>query len=150
MSSLASLKNEQVGLKAHGFMFAYLCIAILPRGHLLYWSLRVVILGDSEIMSFIPLAVSLLAMVFHTALSVVIQRNFFKARKKKVVEALSTLLAPPLTMDWDRLHREQKLPFNECFAVTKRVVLLHNIMTFFGNMVMGVALLTCYDFDTTQ
>ena len=53
-------------------------------------------------------------------------------------------------MDWDRLYREQKLSFKECWASTKKVVLFHNLLTFFGNMAIGAALLLCHYFELTE
>ena len=89
-------------------------------------------------------------MLLHTSLSILTQTKIFKARQNRFVEALWTLLAPPLTMDWDRLHREHKLPFDECWARSKNVILLHNLLTFLGNMAIGAALLICHDFDLAE
>ena len=148
-SALASRKNGQLGLKAMVFIFVYLFTAVLPRGYLVFCSLRV-ILRNYGIISFIPLLTALLVMLLHTIISMVIQTKVFMARRNRVIEALCTLLAPPLTMDWDRLYQERKLPFDECWARAKKVVLLHNLLTFFGNMAIGAALLLCQDFEHTE
>ena len=48
------------------------------------------------------------------------------------------------------LYRERKLPFDECWARSKKVVLLHNLMTFLGNVAIAAALLICHGFDLTE
>ena len=159
-------ENSHLGIKAMLLLIVYLIIAVVPRGYLLYSGLLMALKETfhcslehcpfSNYISLVPLITILLVMLVHTGLSFAVQTRFFTAKKNRFVESLWTLLAPPLNMDWDKMFREPgcNMSISDCWANSKMVVLLHNLLTFGGNIAIGVALLICShlkeDFDLTQ
>ena len=159
-------KNCQLGLKAILLLLAYLIVAVVPRGYLIFSALLMALketfecsvnhCSISDYVSFLPLIIILLVMSVHTGLSFAIQTRFFKAKNIRFVEALWTLLAPPINMDWDLMVREPncELSISECWGRSKMVVFLHNLLTFGGNIVIGVAIVICSQltdsFDPTE
>ena len=158
--------NSHIGLKGRVLLLFYLAVAVLPRGNLIFSSLLMALKDTfscghdscpfSENMTLVPLITTFLVMLIHTGLSFAIQTRFFTAKKNRFVEALWTLIAPPLNMDWDKMFREQNcdMSISQCWERSKLVVLLHNLLTFVGNITIVVALLICShlsgDFNPNQ
>ena len=61
------------------------------------------------------------------------------------------MMAPPLFQDWEELHRadgQERLPIPECWRRTKRSILLHNALTFCGNLALIAALIVTRGAET--
>ena len=81
-------------------------------------------------------------------LSYIIQSKFFSSgskfrstRRTRLLLAIWSLLAPPLFLDWDYLYRQGgfSITITECWERSKKVLLLHHLITLLGNMVLVLA-----------
>ena len=55
-----------------------------------------------------------------------------------LLQAVWSLLAPPLFLDWDQLYRQEgfSLSILDCWRKSKYVFFLHNVITLLGNIVL--------------
>ena len=86
--------------------------------------------------------------LLHVALSFVIQSTLFKSanraygavklRRNMLLQALWSILAPPLFLDWDHLYRQEDFSMSilDCWKRSKYVFFLHNLITLLGNIVL--------------
>ena len=123
---LSTRKNGQMGLKATLLLLVYISAAVVPRGYLVYSSMLTALKATfecsfdgcfecrdldcsakewsvSDYVSFVPILTTLSVLLLQTGLSLVTQTRVLAAGKNRLVEALGTLLAPPIDMDWDRV-----------------------------------------------
>ena len=166
LTVFATREGSHLGMTATFLMLFYLAIAALSRGYLMFSGLLMALKETfdcslngcpaTDYISLVPLVTTLLVLSIHTGLSFAVQTRFFEARKNRFIGALLSLLAPPLDMDWDRMFREKKCDgsVGKCWERSKVVVILYNLLTFGGNLAMGIALLICghleNDFDLAQ
>ena len=134
---LSTCKKGQLGFKAKILMMPYLAAAGLPRGYLFFACLRCATTYD-----YAPLFVTAGTVILHVILSYVIQIKLFHVEEKGLIHALWSVLAPPLFLDWDWLFRKQEyaMSVRQCWMQTKRVFLLHNLVSFMGNMAIAISI----------
>ena len=55
-----------------------------------------------------------------------------------LLQAIWSLLAPPLFLDWDYLHRQEgfSMTIRDCWRRSKYVLFLHHLITLLGNIVL--------------
>ena len=173
---VSTRKNGQLGIMAMLLLLVYTSISVVTRGYLIYSSILAALKTTFECsfdgcfecrdlacsvkdwsvsgyVPFVPIITALIVLLLHVGLSFALQMRVFTVRKNCFVEALWSLLAPPLNMDWDTLFTEPscRLSINECWDKSKRVILMHNLITFAGNLAIVAALLFSEGtFDPTQ
>ena len=154
---ISTRKNGHLGIYAQILLVFYLVVAIAPRGYLLFCSLRFGFslsnAPDNVNFIFVNLPIIMTAVVvllLHIGVSHAIQTEYFKQTRKTVVQGLWTFLAPPLFLDWDTLYEQEdyKVSIKTCWRRSMIVVVLHNILTFCGNVAICVSLLMKKDFES--
>ena len=90
----------------------------------------------------------LLVVVVHLAISQLFKKLYFKGIKgtkinfpKNIIDDLSTLLSPPLHLDWELIYRQgggTGISIRECWIRSKRLLLAYNILLFFEHVIMLV------------
>ena len=143
---LSAQKNGFLGLKAKLLMLVYQPVAALPRGYIFFASLRSA--ATYSYIGYVPMIVTAVVILLHICLSCTIQVRFFQEDRNIFIQALNSVLAPSLGMDWDKLFRKHNytLPVKKCWKKTQITLLLSNLLSFCGNLAIGISLMVTRSF----
>ena len=152
-------KNKHLGLKDIIVLIFYFGFAIIPRVYLVYSALSFFspLFEDEGKLGYTiavigPTIVTCAVCFGHVAVSFAVQTRYLKAIEKRLTQALWTLLAPPLFLDWDTLSIQlrHKIPIGECWHKTQHVYNIHNALTFIGNGLIGMSLFLAQHFNQSN
>ena len=155
---ISTQKNGQLGILAKCVLFPYMAIAILIRAGIIFLSiiatfnfiLATYIHWDDiktditttfrETSHLLFILVLVAVLILHIISSFLIQKRLLKGTKSNLKQSLWSFLSPPLFLDWDFLHIQEnyEMPIPECWRRTRNSFLCHNLLTFWGNLALGI------------
>ena len=172
---ISSAKSGQMGLIATFVIAIYMIVAIFARTLIIISSILATIefirsIDDlyeeaqfisayfnsfSEILQthgrLIFILSTITVALFHIIFSYLIQKWLLRGKKSNLKEALWSILSPPLYLDWEYLYRKEdfEMPIQECWKRSRNSFLFHNLLTFIGNLALGIPLyiLNHYSYD---
>ena len=151
---ISTQKNGQISLTAKVFIALYILISVSVKSYILFlaFPFKVSNLPNDFMEKYpgTPLATSpinfIIVMptvgILQIILSFVIIRKLFGRVRNAFHQAVWSVLAPPLFLDWDEHYRFMKfnVSITECWRVAKTSILTFNLLQLLCNVAWGIPL----------